>query len=373
LIDIRKLRIVKVLPTLTKNADAQQEPKRGNIMAKFYYKNKAKQIVPSDNEDENVTAEKILAQIKIEHSSTLPREFLERWKEVKLYSPKRNVSKANQILIRTEDGAYSLRNKLNHLTGKKWTIFTCSWFIFNALHSDLAEEKRICEDSVNHPATYSPTMIQGFVEFFTKEGGHVLDPFAGIGSSLVSCQRSGRIGYGVELKPEYYRTIIKRVPEFSDNIVNGDSSKIAEFFEPNKFDFSISSPPYWDVLNRSTKDFKNNRDKRGLDSTYSNSEIDVGNISDYHLFMDELSNIYLQIYDLLKTDAYLVVIVKNIKKDGTFYPLAWDLAKRLTEKYVLKDERIWIQDKVSLAPYGYPYSWTANILHHYCLIFRKEL
>ncbi len=83
---------------------------------KFYYKNKSKKIVPSDDEDEHLIAEKILTQIKAEHSDTLPREFLERWDEVKLYSPKRDVTKANQILIRTEDGAYSLRNKLNHLT-----------------------------------------------------------------------------------------------------------------------------------------------------------------------------------------------------------------------------------------------------------------
>ena len=61
-----------------------------------------------------------------------------------------------------------------------------------------------------------------------------------------------------------------------------------------------------------------------------------------------------------------------IKKGGKFYPLAWDIAKLLSHKYELKDEKIWIQDKVGLAPYGYPYSWTANILHHYCIILRKE-
>jgi len=342
------------------------------VLGKFFYKNKSKQIVASDDDKENTIAANILAQIKEEHSDALPQEYVDRWEEVKLYSPKRDVNTANQILIKAEDGAYSLKNKLNHLSGKKWTIFTCSWFVFNALQSDLAEEKRICGDSVNHPATYSPTMIQDFVEFFTKEGGSVLDPFAGIGSSLVACQRSGRIGFGVELKTEYYNTMLKRVPEFSENIVNGDSSMVADFFEPNTFDFSISSPPYWDVLNRSTKDFKKNRDIRGLDSTYSDNENDVGNISDYELFLDELSNIYFQIHGLLKPKAYLVVIIKNVKKDGTFYPLAWDLAKRLTEKYSMKDERIWIQDKVALAPYGYPYAWTANILHHYCLIFRKE-
>ena len=124
-------------------------------MDKFYYKNKSKKIVPSDDADENSLAESMLNQIKTNHSSSLPQEFLDRWDEVKLYSPKRNVKNANQILIKAEDGAYSLKNKLNHLTGKKWTIFTCSWFIFNALQSDLAEEKRIATPTLQLPLSHT--------------------------------------------------------------------------------------------------------------------------------------------------------------------------------------------------------------------------
>ena len=85
-----------------------------------------------------------------------------------------------------------------------------------------------------------------------------------------------------------------------------------------------------------------------------------------------MANIYFQVYDVLKNKGYLVVIIKNVKKEGKHYPLAWDLAKKLSEKYVLKDEKIWCQDKVGLSPFGYPFSWTSNIVHHYCLIFRKE-
>ena len=87
-------------------------------MGKFFYKNKAKQIVQSEDIEENSIAEDILSRIKNNHSSSLPQEFLDRWDEVKLYSPKRDVNNANQILIRTEDGAYSLKNKMNHLLGK---------------------------------------------------------------------------------------------------------------------------------------------------------------------------------------------------------------------------------------------------------------
>ena len=88
--------------------------------------------------------------------------------------------------------------------------------------------------------------------------------------------------------------------------------------------------------------------------------------------IDELFKIYKQIYTILKNKGYITVIIKNVKKQGKLYPLAWDLAKKLGELYVLKDEKIWIQDKVRLAPYGYPYAWVSNIIHHYCLIFQKD-
>ena len=98
----------------------------------------------------------------------------------------------------------------------------------------------------------------------------------------------------------------------------------------------------------------------------------MGNIADYDLFLEKLANIYFDIFDLLKNKGYLVVIVKNIKKEGKMYPLAWDLARLLSKKYELKDEKLWIQDKVGLAPYGYPSAWASNILHHYCLVFQKK-
>ena len=88
-------------------------------------------------------------------------------------------------------------------------------------------------------------------------------------------------------------------------------------------------------------------------------------------FLEELKEIYLKVYDVMKIGGYLTVIVKNIKKGGKIYPLAWDLTKKL-DCFTLKDEKIWCQDNVKLAPYGYGYSWVSNTVHHYCLIFKKE-
>jgi DNA modification methylase len=39
----------------------------------------------------------------------------------------------------------------------------------------------------------------------------ILDPFAGSGSTLVACEKTGRIGYGIELDPKYVDVILDRL------------------------------------------------------------------------------------------------------------------------------------------------------------------
>lgn len=350
--------------------DSKKNTDENNSKHKFYYKNSKRQIVPSEEEDINKKAMDRLSHIRAT-CNNIPNLFIDNWHKVKLYNPKGNIESATAIMLDINEGAYDIKNPLNDMTGKEWTKFSCSWFIFNALQSDLKEEREVTKETQSHPATFSPTMIADFIKFFTKEGQKVIDPFAGIGSTLVGCKRTGRIGYGIEINKKYYNIINLRVPEFKNNIFNWDATKLNELDLP-MFDYSISSPPYWDVLNRSTDGFKKDRTSKGLDVNYSDSEVDLGNVKDYDKFLELTCGVYEKLHSYMKIGAYITIIVKNVKKQGKLYPLAWDIGKKLNDKYELKDEKIWIQDKIGLSPYGYPHSWASNILHHYCLILRKE-
>jgi DNA modification methylase len=266
-------------------------------------------------------------------------------------------------------------NKLNELDSKTWLKFQKSWFV----HNPPPRKKGV----LVHPAKFPETMAQEFIEFFTKKGGSVLDPMAGTGSTLVAALRAGRHSYGIELNARYAgiakqiiadeRTALgDSIADLRSEIVNGDASLAANYQFP-VIDYILTSPPYWDMLRaRGAGTQKKRRTSPGLDVHYSDDPNDLGNVEDYDAFVGKLTEIYKGLKPLLREKAYLTIIVKNVKKGGKIYPLAWDLARELGRTFTLKDEKVWCQDNQSLAPYGLGSAWVSNTFHHYCLQFRNE-
>lgn len=63
-----------------------------------------------------------------------------------------------------------------------------------------------------HP-TQKPIALMEWCLGFLPNSQTVLDPFMGSGTTLVACQRMGRMGTGIELDPEYFSIACKRVDE----------------------------------------------------------------------------------------------------------------------------------------------------------------
>ena len=83
-----------------------------------------------------------------------------------------------------------------------------------------------------------------------------------------------------------------------------------------------------------------------------------------------------QAYEVTKVGGYLTVITNNIYYKSKLFPLAYDTATSLTRRgkksWILKDEKIWLQDDKPLIALGVNNAWVGNRHHQYCLIFRKE-
>jgi DNA modification methylase len=272
-----------------------------------------------------------------------------------------------------------MKNRLNNLDSKTWLKFQKSWFIHNP--------PRRRKDVLRHPAKFPESLAQEFIEFFTQRDQVVLDPMAGTGSALVAALRAGRHSYGIELNPAYAeiaRQVIAEerlnlgqpAAELTALLLTGDASRIAELVSAHNvppIDYLITSPPYWDMLRaRGAATQRSRRQSPALDVFYSDDPHDLGNITDYDEFLERLTSIYTNLKPFIKPRAYLTIIVKNIKKGGKIYPLAWDLGRSLGQVYTLKDERVWCQDDIRLSPYGLGSAWVSNTMHLYCLQFRNE-
>lgn len=281
-------------------------------------------------------------------------------------------------------------NKLNELSGREWIKFTKTWFIHRPAPRENAK--------LLHPAAFPESLAKEFIEFFTKRGQLVLDPFLGTGSTLIACIECERSGIGVEVVKkwadiaemrvknllsqrkgsEYLLNSMGLTPEkLLIKVIHGDSRRLSEIWKENNFppvDYCITSPPYWNQLKR---DYLRQRERKekGFETKYSEDPKDIGNIDDYDEFLKALKQIFNEVYKVTKNGGYLTVITNNVFYNERLYPLAFDTLKILSGEpyaWVPKDEKIWLQDDKPLLPLGIYNVWIGNRAHQYCLIFRKE-
>ena len=275
-----------------------------------------------------------------------------------------------------ERGRYNSKNKLNDLTGKEWIKFSKSWFVHRP--------PRRKEDELLHPAKFPETLIEEFISFFTKKNEWILDPFMGTGSALLSAGKLHRNAVGIELSKEYFDSTVRRIKRqnYSSELtpIYGSSEELGKLIQSKltekiMFDYVITSPPYWNQLERNSLRQKI-RLKKGLSTKYSEDSNDLGNVKDYKAFIQKQAEIFDRVFDVTKINGYLTIITNNVYFDGKLYPLAFDTAVSLTNRgeksWILKDEKIWLQDDKPLVALGVNNAWVANRHHQYCLIFRKE-
>jgi hypothetical protein len=185
-------------------------------------------------------------------------------------------------------------------------------------------------------------LIERFLQEFTEEGDVILDPFAGFGTALKVAQAMNRVPYGIEYdraRCDYARSQI-RDPE---QIVHGDARRLESYALP-KCRFSISSPP-----------FMGRNDGEDPLSAYSVAG------KGYERYLEGIRDVYRQVGDLLADGGRAVLLVSNLKLGDGLTPLAFDVARIVSEVLSFEGE-------VAVVPEG---GFAFGYDHYYCLIFRK--
>lgn len=292
-------------------------------------------------------------------------------------------------------GIYNTKNSINDLTGKEWT-----YFINSVYKTDFAKDKQEFElwkylqnsiietkyptsgsDSLGHnlrklhPSPKPPQLMKDIIAFFTKSGGWVLDPFMGVGGTLLGASLlENRNAVGIELEKKYieiYNEVCERehikkqiaIHEDSHNILNIDQIK-------NKtFDLILTDPPYANMLSK-RRTGGDRKDK----GPFTKDKRDLGNLS-YDQFFPEFRDIIEKSTSFLKDRGYLVVFCKDMQPTKNYHNLLHaDMVNEICKipHIYFKGYKIWYDKTINLYPYGYPFSYVSNQLHQFILIFRKE-
>ena len=265
-----------------------------------------------------------------------------------------------------ESAAISIRKpparRANLLSGGDW--LKRSFSIWRDLGKNPEERK------LRHPAMFTVGLVARILEVYTRQSGALLDPFAGSGTALLAAMEKNMDAIGCDINPEFRRIFERRATLLSDSRWQyhvHDARRLGEIVPPESADICVTSPPYWDILNRRrSADGKNAR-------PYSAMSDDLGNIKSYREFMDSLGKTLAGVRIALKPKAPLVLNVMDLRKGSEFYPLHMDATETAQKNgFVLEDIIIWDRqsDYNNQRPLGYPYKFIVNKVHEYLLIFR---
>lgn len=265
------------------------------------------------------------------------------------------------------------RNSLNDLTGEEWLYFTKS-HLSTHYPSILGHQLRKA-----HGANKPPQLMQELIQFFTKQGQRVLDPFAGVGGTLLGASLAQREAVGIELNPQWikvYQQVCQAEQLPCQQVLQGDCRKLLTSLEPDSFDFVATDPPYNIQLPRTMCDgsYAEHKNRQSDYGMYSEQDGDLANLADYDSFLAAMREVFRLCHRVLKPKRYMVVIVRDAYQNGEYLFTGADLAREAKQAgFTPKGDKIWYQAGSRLRPYGYPFSYVPNITHQHILIVQKTV
>jgi len=229
-----------------------------------------------------------------------------------------------------------------------------------------------------HPSPKPPQLMKKFIDFFTKEGQTVFDPFMGVGGTLIACSLSNRKGIGIDLSKNYidlYKKVCKELDVAEQTAIVGNSLELEKILpKDTEIDFILTDPPYGEMLSKKRTGQKKKKIGVAISTPFTNHETDLGNMEREN-FLESLKNIIAKSVEYLKPKGYIAVFVKDLQPNRNGHNM---LHCHITTKLLeipdlsFKGYKIWYDATQKLYPFGYPHAFVANQFHQFIMIFRKE-
>src|SRR5690242_1834732 len=178
------------------------------------------------------------------------------------------------------------------------------------------------------------------IEFFTKTGMSVLDPFAGVGGTLIGASIATpgpRKCVGIEINQQWtdiYSRVLQENPDLlPQTMIQGDCIKVMDRLHAREsifamggrevsiereevlFDFIVMDPPYnihleQTMSGKGGKSYAQKYSNRRTDyNMRSDHESDLANLATYEGYLDAMSEVFKGCYRLLCPGRYMAIIV----------------------------------------------------------------
>jgi DNA modification methylase len=254
---------------------------------------------------------------------------------------------------------------INCLTPKEWIRSQVGiWEFFY--------EKRDIRDKNLHPAVFPIALPAQCIKLFTHEGELVLDPFVGVGTTLLAAQDLNRNAVGFDLKREYIEIAQSRLLQGSllnstqQIAICDDARNIPQYLKENTVALVVTSPPYSKFLdkprlNKSIRgDLRNNRHYLTVQQ-YSQDPRDLGTMEPI-AFSKALAEIYRGILPLMKPRAHCVIDINDLWWENKRIPTHVYVIEALTKVgYELRNILIW--DRRNLVNKVGIFGWPSNYIN----------
>ena len=286
-------------------------------------------------------------------------------------------------------GSGARENRLNDLSGAEWLFWTST--IFETFYPPDATMRL----RKAHGAMKPPEVMAEIIRFFTKQGEEVLDPFAGVGGTLLGAALAGRKAVGYELNPAWvdvYHLIqrdfavvdgrLVRWSEIADDdgpradalpigapMLQGDCMHHLAGVSDMSIDAVIADPPYG--CQHGATGFKS---ETNFAMDGNDDPRDFSNSEDLPEFLERMEAVGCQAFRILKPGRYLVLMVGDRYMRGEFIPLAIMVADAMRRVgFQFKGMRIWWNKATQrpLRPYAIKTCFVPNIVHQNILVLRR--
>jgi len=347
-------------------------PKTGiKALGEIINKGNFKHLLLSYNDDGIMPESEILKLFNKVGKSEITEQNYQRYKSNSNGEQKNGVKEKIYYLK-----SVNPQNKLNDLSGSEWIFFLNSVEVTH--YSTKGADGFAHHLRGKHPSPKPPQLMKKFVDFFTKEGQVVFDPFMGVGGTLIACSLSNRKGIGVDLSKNYidlYKKVCKELDVAEQTAIVGNSLELEKLLpKDTKFDFILTDPPYGEMLSKKRTGQKKKKTGVAVATPFTNHETDLGNMEREN-FLESLKNIIAKSAEYLKPKGYIAVFVKDLQPNGNGHNM---LHCYITTKLLeipdlsFKGYKIWYDATQKLYPFGYPHAFVANQFHQFIMIFRKE-